>query len=106
MAPCAHPGMKSFFCLYAKNGLGRFALFPLKAKNGLGRFAKSAGYVRFQVSKKEHDGSSSLLLKAPYIHAENNNNNFEVPGTKKLFILCCSIRLRQHRNHHWDLQFD
>ena len=25
MAPCAHPGMKSFFCLKAKIGLGRFA---------------------------------------------------------------------------------
>ena len=58
---------------------------------------KSAGQVRYQVSSKEHDGSSSLLLKAPYMHT----------GYKKKNYPYCSIRLRrQYRYHHWDFQFD
>ena len=37
---------------------------------------KSAGYVRCQVSSKERDGSSSLLLKPPYMYIPDTKKNY------------------------------
>ena len=48
-----------------------------------------------EIASKEHGGSSSLLLKAPY--------KIHIPDTKAI-CPSCSIRLRrEHRHHHWDL---